>query len=75
MYFGELKEHSTQYQLGHEKGSDRAYDDIIGLFEALSRNFPNAKHTNTQMLALLKERKESWINFCSTYGMGVEEEN
>lgn len=72
MYFGELAEHSIDYQNGHSTGSARAYDDAIFWFEKiLQGEKKGTKHSTEAVIAMLKYAKDNWLNECDTYGMGL----
>ena len=71
MYYGELKEHSKEYQNGHFTGSVRAYDDAIGWFEEIAANEKSgSKHSIGEVIAMLKYCKDNWIRHCEDFGMG-----
>lgn len=73
MYFGELKAHSYEYQCGHETGSIRAYDDAIHWFEKILANEKkNTKHTTEEVISMLRYCKGLWLDFCDSYGMGID---
>lgn len=74
MYYGELATHSPEYQCGHSTGSNRAYDDAIYFFEKVSSiEKKGTKYTTDEIISMLKSCKAHWINFCETYGMGLDE--
>lgn len=75
MYYGELATRSPEYQWGHEKGSIRAYDDAIMLFERLLANEKKgAKHTTSEVISMLQARKIQWLKHCEEYGMAKDPE-